>query len=66
MKWFLLAFVGVILNSAGLCFFGDAIIHRAMANGAMAAGFLNGIIGLVLINAGICLIVEAAKWRGRD
>ena len=66
MKWLVLAILGVTLNGAGLCFFGDAVIHHAMANGAAAAGFLNGVIGLVLINAGICLIVEAAKWHGRD
>jgi hypothetical protein len=66
MKWFLLALTGVLLNGAGLCFLGNAIIHRSMEPGALNAWFWDGTLALILINAGICLIVEAAKWRGRD
>jgi hypothetical protein len=66
MKWFAYTLLGIVLNCFGLYFFSDAVIHRAMANGALAAGFFSGLIALVLINLGICLIAEGARWRGRD
>ncbi len=66
MKWFLLAFVGTLLNGAGLAFLGDSIVHRTLEAGAFNAWFWDGAVALILINAGICLIVEAAKWRGRE
>ena len=66
MKWFFLALAGVMLNGAGLCVFGNAVLHRVVEPGAINAWFWDGTLSLVLINAGVCLIVEAAKWRGRD
>jgi hypothetical protein len=66
MNWFFLGFLGVLLNSIGLCVFGEAIIHRTMAGGAALAGFFDGVIGLVLINLGVWLIAEAVKRRGRE
>ncbi len=38
MKWFLFAFVGVMLNGAGLAFLGEAIIHRATEPGRSTPG----------------------------
>jgi hypothetical protein len=64
-KWFFLAVLGVVLNGAGLCLFGDAVIHRMLQPDALNAWFWSGTFSLVLINAGICCIVEAAKWKGR-
>jgi hypothetical protein len=66
MKWFLLALTGCLLNGAGLAFLGQAIVHRTVEAGAFNAWFWDGLIAMLLINAGICLIVEAAKWRGRE
>jgi hypothetical protein len=66
MKWLLFAIIGVSLNGAGLCFFGNAVLHRTIEPGAINAWFWDGTLSLILINAGICFIVEAAKWRGRD
>jgi ABC-type Mn2+/Zn2+ transport system permease subunit len=63
MNSILVGLLGILLNSIGLCFFGDAIIHYAMANGAIAAGALHGILGLVLINLGIWLLAEAVGLR---
>jgi hypothetical protein len=63
MTWFLLALLGILLNSAGLCFFGESVIHRSMANGAAMAGVGDGIVALLLINAGIWVIAEAVALR---
>jgi hypothetical protein len=65
MNWFLLAFLGTMLNGAGLCFFAQSIIRKTLEPGALNAYLWYGLIGLILINAGICLIVEAAKRKGR-
>lgn len=65
MKWLLLAVLGIVLNSLGLCIFGAGVIHHGMAAGAAAAGFGDGLIGLILINAGVWLIAEAVRSRGR-
>ncbi len=64
MNWFVLGFLGTMLNGAGLCFLGNAILHKTLEPGALNAYFWDGLIGLVLINAGICLIVEAGKRKG--
>jgi len=66
MKWFILATIGTLFNGAGLAFLGNAILHRTLEPGALNAWFWDGVCALILINAGICLIVEAAKWRGRE
>jgi hypothetical protein len=57
--------LGIVLNSAGLLLFGEAVIHRAMAAGAAAAGFGDSVLALLLINAGICLIVLGLRRGGR-
>ena len=61
----LFIFLGVVLNSIGLLFFGEAIIHRAMEAGAPTAGFFDGLLGLLLINIGILLLLIAAGFRNR-
>jgi hypothetical protein len=65
MKSIPLLIVGILINCVGFCFFGSAIIHRSMANGAAAAGLLDGTIGLLLINGGICLIALGLQRRDR-
>jgi hypothetical protein len=63
MKSVPLIILGVLINCVGFCFFGSAVIHRSMANGAAAAGLLDGTIALLLINGGICLIVLGLQRR---
>jgi hypothetical protein len=65
MKSFPLILLGVVLNSVGLYFFSDAVIHRTMANGAIAAGLFSFAIALILINLGIWLIAAGTR-RGRE
>ena len=35
MNWFLLAFLGTMLNGAGLCFFAQSIIRKTLEPGAL-------------------------------
>jgi hypothetical protein len=61
----LLLVVGIVLNSAGLLLFGEAVTHNTVAGGAIAAGSFDGLLGLLLINVGICLIVVGLRPGAR-
>ena len=50
----LLAFLGIMLFSSGLCVFGEAIIYKYESRD----WFLIGTASLVLINSGLILIIS--------
>lgn len=50
----LLAFLGIMLFSSGLCVFGEAVIHKYESND----WFFIGTVSLVLINSGLILIIS--------
>ena len=50
----LLAFLGIMLFSSGLCVFGEAIIYKYESSD----WFLIGTISLILINSGLILIIS--------
>ena len=54
-RWLILSFVGILILSSGLCFFGEALTLKN--NGK--AWFLFGTISLILINAGVSLMIGA-------
>jgi hypothetical protein len=66
MKSFPLVLLGILINSVGLCFLGNSIIHHAMANGAAAAGLFDGAMALILINLGVCLIAWGLQRGDRS
>ncbi|OUW75858.1 MAG: hypothetical protein CBD72_05350 [Flavobacteriaceae bacterium TMED212] len=49
-----LAFLGIMLFSAGLCFFGEAVMYKYESKD----WFFIGTISLVLINSGLVLIIS--------
>mgnify|MGYP001245181579 CR=1 FL=1 len=57
MKRYLLALIGLILFSSGLCIFGEAIISKYQNT----SWFFLGTISLILINAGMGLMIKN-KW----
>ncbi len=57
MKRYLLALIGLILFSSGLCIFGEAIISKYQNTN----WFFLGTISLILINAGMGLMIKN-KW----
>ena len=64
-KWLFLAVLGVVLNGAGLSFFGDAVTHKTLQPTYFDGWFWEGTLSLVCINAGICCIVEAGITRAQ-
>ena len=54
-RWLILSFVGILILSSGLCFFGEALTLKNNDK----AWFLFGTISLILINAGISLMIGA-------
>jgi hypothetical protein len=63
MKWLTLTVLGVLLNSIGLLFLGEAITHHTVEAGAATAGLGDGLLALILINLGILLMIEAGRRR---
>ena len=57
MKRYVLALLGLILFSSGLCVFGEALISKYENNN----WFLTGTISLILINSGLGLMIKN-KW----
>ena len=57
LKKNLLAFLGIMLFSSGLCVFGEALISKYENDN----WFLVGTIALILINAGLGLMIKN-KW----
>ena len=54
-RWLILSFVGILILSSGLCFFGEALTLKNNDK----AWFLFGTISLILINAGVSLMIGA-------
>ena len=54
LKKHLLAFLGIMLFSSGLCVFGEAIMYKHESRD----WFLIGTASLVLINSGLILIIS--------
>ena len=54
LKKTLLAFLGIMLFSSGLCVFGEAIMYKHESRD----WFLIGTASLVLINSGLILIIS--------
>ncbi len=54
LKKNLLAFLGIILFSSGLCIFGEAVIYKYDSKD----WFIIGTISLLLINSGLILILS--------
>ena len=50
----LVAFLGIMLFSSGLCVFGEAIMYKYESRD----WFLIGTVSLVLINSGLILIIS--------
>jgi|TARA_B110000003_G_scaffold193832_1_gene192518 hypothetical protein len=57
MKRYVLALLGLILFSSGLCIFGEAVISKYED----VNWFCTGTISLVFINAGLGLMIKN-KW----
>lgn len=57
MKRYVLALLGLILFSSGLCVFGEALISKYENNN----WFLTGTISFILINSGLGLMIKN-KW----
>ena len=54
LKKNLLAFLGIMLFSSGLCVFGEAIMYKYESRD----WFLIGTVSLILINSGLILIIS--------
>tara|TARA_B100000963_G_scaffold197176_2_gene171583 strand:- start:1694 stop:1882 length:189 start_codon:yes stop_codon:yes gene_type:complete len=54
-NWFLKSFFGIVIFSAGLCVFGEALTLK----NSEQSWFFTGTIALVMINSGLCLMISA-------
>ena len=54
-NWFLKSLLGIIVFSAGLCVFGEALTLKNSGQ----SWFLIGTLALVMINSGLCMMISA-------
>lgn len=64
VKWFLSAFVGMMLVGYGLCVFSEAG-HLKHTNAPFLRWFLLGTYSLIMVNSGLALFGQAVIFRMR-
>ena len=57
--YYLIAVLGILIFSAGLCVLGESIIQKINDQN----WFLIGTIALILINTGLCLMISSKDFK---